>query len=234
MTTPLSHGYPDWARQSAESDIIVYFVAGQALPALTTVGPFFVGGMPSLYLAYGGTGIRNRVQFSFYADAALSQLVDQDAVTVSQNGAYTGSITVFAPYVTLTFEADTYPQTYNARVVMAPDARAATGANASAGQLLLGAPTNVPAGTNQDVIGTITWRGPAILYTEAPAAAGARIDLFHRRFDNSLIMIYHGLDSGRETVQLALQPSIIVARLMNPAGAARDFYYALNAKRRGD
>jgi hypothetical protein len=234
MTSPLLHGFPDWARQSAESDISVYFASAVALPALATIGPLFVGGIPSLYLAYGGSGVRNRIQCSFYADAAATQLIDQDAITVGQNGAFTGYITVYGPWVTFTFEADSYPQTYNARVAMAPAARAATGANASAGQMLLGAPLNVAAGTNVDVISSITWRGSAVLYTESPAAAGARIDLFHRRFDGSLILIYHGLDSGRETVELALQPSIVLARVMNPAGAARDFYFALNAKRQGD
>lgn len=234
MTTPLAHGFPDWARQSAESDITVLYASGAALAGATTLGPYFVGGMPSLYLAFSGTGTRNRIQFSFYLDAALTQLVDQDAITTSQNGGFTGSITVFGPYVTITIEADTYPQTYNARCVMAPSARACTGANASAGQMLLGAPQNVAAGTNVDVISAVTWRGSATLFAEAPAVAGARIDLFHRRFDNSLILIWRGPDAGRETVELAIQPSIVVARLMNPAGAARDFYFALNAKRQSD
>lgn len=234
MTSPVLHGFSDWARQAAEADIVVLYKVNEPLPGLTTYGPFFVGGMPSLYLAFNGTGTRNRIQFSFYLDAAMTQLVDQDAITTPSGGGFTGSITVFGPYVTITVEADTYAQTFNARCVMAPSARACTGANASAGQMLLGAPQNVAAGTNVDVISNITWRGSATLYTESPAAAGARIDLFHRRFDGSLILIYRGLDSGRETVELALQPSIVLARLMNPVGAARDFYFALNAKRQGD
>lgn len=234
MTSPVLHGFPDWNRQSAESDLVVFYKAAEALAGATTYGPFFVGGMPSLYLGFSGTGTRNRIQFSFYADQALTQLIDQDAVTTSQNGGFTGSITVFGPWVTITVEADTYPQTFNARCVMAPAARAATGANASAGQMLLGAPQNVAAGTNVDVISGVTWRGPAFFYAEPPAGVASEIHLYHRRFDGSLILIYRTTGGVREHVQVALQPSIVVARLVNPAGAARDFYFALNAKRQND
>lgn len=234
MTGPILHGYPDWNRQSAQSDLVVFYKAAEPLAALSTSAAMFVGGMPSLYLAFSATGVRNRIQFSFYADQGLTLLIDQDAVTTSQNGGFTGSITVFGPWVTITVESDTYPQTYNARCIMAPAARAATGANASAGQMLLGAPTNVPAGTNVDVISGVTWRGPAMFYAEPPAVAGAEIHLYHRRFDGSLILIYRTTGGIREHVEVALQPSIVVARLINPAGAARDFYFALNAKRQSD
>lgn len=231
MTSPVPHGYPDWARQSAESDMTVLYHVGEALAGATTLGPFFVGGMPYLYLAFSASGLRNRIQFSYYLDAAMTQLVDQDAVTISQNGGYTGSITVFGPYVTITIESSTYPQTYTAKVLMAPGARAATGANASAGQLALGAPANVPAATNVDNISVATWRGCAVFYAELPAVA-SEIHLYHRRFDNSLILVWRLVGNGlRETVKLALQPSIIVVRLVNPSAAAQNFFYALNAER---
>lgn len=232
MTVPITHGFPDWARQSAESDVAVLYNVGVALPAASTLGPFFVGGLASLYCNFSGTAVRSRIMFQFYLDEALTQLVDNDGIVTNTNGYYTGPIPVFGPWVSIVIEASAYPATYSAIVTMAPDAAAASGGEGSAGRILHGNPVNVAAGVTTTVTANATWRGSATFYAEI-AAATCAIELEALQLTGFVRLLYRLTGATlREMNIVALHTDAIRVRLVNPTAGALDFRYALTGMRR--
>lgn len=231
MTSPVLHGYPDFQRQSAESDISVLYLDTIVINGARTDGPLFVGGMQSLYVACTGSVTRTRVSFNFFLDKALTQPVDTDAIVVTAGGFYTGPVTVFGPYLQVVTEGSVYPNTVTVKILMAPGVQAATGPNGSAGELLHGNPTNVLATTTTTVLALPTWRGMAMCYAELPAVA-SEFNLEAVQFSGAARLLYRLVGNGlREMAQIALPTDIIRVRLVNPSGAAQDFRYAVNGIR---
>lgn len=233
MTTPALHGYPDWGRQAAESDIEVYYVQNEVIAALTTHGPLFVGGIQALYLSFEGSATRNRIMFSYYLDAAMTKLVDNDGIVINGAGYYTGPIPVFGPYVVITLEASAYPATVSTRLSMASHPASASGGEGSAGRIIHGNPTTVPGVTTTTVFANASWRGAAVLYARLPAVA-SELYLESLQLSGLVRITYELIGNGlRETVELALHTDAYRMRLVNPSAGPVDFRYQLIGKREG-
>ena len=117
MTQPVSHGYPDWGRQTAASDIVVVNSIGLNLTALTQTAIFFVGNLPYLYVRISSASSSN-VGIAWFADAAGTISLFGDVVTASTGGDGTQCIPVRGPYVRFTLERGAYPGTVNFQAIM--------------------------------------------------------------------------------------------------------------------
>jgi hypothetical protein len=232
MTLPLTHGYPDWIRQKAESDLTVMNEINTALAAPTTFGPFFVGGLAALYCNFSGSAVRSRIMFQFFLDEALTNLVDNDSAVTNVNGYYTGPVPVFGPWVSITVEANAYPATFSAIVTMAPDAASATGSEGSAGRILHANPLNVAAATTTTVTANATWRGMASIYAEIPSAAcSIELEALQLGGFTRLLWALNGAVL-RDTQLIGVHTDAIRIRLINPTAGALNFRYAVTAIRR--
>lgn len=119
MTTPLSHGFPDWGRQRAASDINILTLSSVNLVASTVYGPFFVGNMPYLYLRFDSASSMN-VGIAWFADAAATQSLFGDVATTATGGECVVAIPVRGPYVRFTVGRGAYPGTVSVQAYMTP------------------------------------------------------------------------------------------------------------------
>lgn len=119
MSLPVSHGYPDWARQSAEQDVTLLYQTGTVLNAASNTATFFVGVMPYLSIFYNIATNRGRLTAFWCLDQAGTQVVGVDKFLTAAAGSVACNIPVLGPWVFFAREASAYPDTVDTRIVMA-------------------------------------------------------------------------------------------------------------------
>ena len=70
MTAPVPHGYPDWGRSVAQSDVVIVNDTAQSINAVKDYGIFFVGNLRALGVIFVSNGNAGNVSLTFYADQA--------------------------------------------------------------------------------------------------------------------------------------------------------------------
>lgn len=234
MTSPLLHGYPDFGRQRAETDIVVLYQTNLVLNALTAFGPFFVGSIAALYLSFDGTAARSRLSFEFYLDQAMTQLVDMDGVVINASGYYTGPIPVVGPWVRIVAEASAYPGTVSIRCVMNPEMYTVAGQEGSAGRILHANPTNVAAATTTTVVANASWRGSVSIYYQLDAVAAQEFRLEALQLTGLVRILFSVIGNGLSGVaEIGVHTDAIRAILVNPSAGATNFRFHVIGKRRG-
>lgn len=117
MTTPVQHGFPDWGRQAASSDIRVFEIASTVQNQLSVVqGTFFVGNLPYLTMSQSvnAGGMRTTLQFR---DAPVGgNLIASNAIDTRLNMSCVGPVAVQGPYVEIITTVDAIGRTITLRV----------------------------------------------------------------------------------------------------------------------
>lgn len=150
MTTPITHGFRDFGRQTARADVQVFNSLGLNLVALTQTAVVFVGDIPYMYVRMSSTSSTN-LGISWFADAAGTVSLFGDVMTTATGGEAIQCIPVRGPYVRFTLERGAYPGTVNFQAFMVP------------------VPFNVYAGTDGEntlisVDGTVIPAGTAVAF----------------------------------------------------------------------
>lgn len=117
MTTPLQHGYPDWGRQRAASDILVLNVNNVAIPGNRVDGPLFVGTQPYLY-AHALCANQAEITLDWFADAAATIALERDQLVTGIGGDVTQCVPVAGPYLRITTNTSVNPSTTTLRFYM--------------------------------------------------------------------------------------------------------------------
>lgn len=117
MTTPLQHGYPDWGRQRAVSDILVLNTGSIAIPGVRVDGPFFVGNLPYLY-CHALCANQAEVTLDWFADSAATIPLERDQLVSGIGGDVTQCVPVAGPYVRITTNVSVNPSTTTLRFYM--------------------------------------------------------------------------------------------------------------------
>lgn len=108
MTTPVSHGYPDWRQYVGQTDIEVYTDAVVVGAATVIHGRFFVGTSQYLQILYqnaSGAG-GARLTLSWYKAATGAALIGTQTIDVRLGLFATGTMACLGPYVELSSIAD--------------------------------------------------------------------------------------------------------------------------------
>lgn len=101
MTLPISHGYPDYARQLATADTVYVESLSQAIVNVQDYGLFFVGNQNALF-AFGQTSTTaTRFQFDFFGDQAKTALLWTYSVDLQPGDTSLQPIHVFGPWVNI-------------------------------------------------------------------------------------------------------------------------------------
>lgn len=117
MTQPVSHGFPDWGRQLAASDIVIQNSLGLNLTALTQTAVYFVGNMPYMYIRLSSVA-QAQVSIAWFADAAATISLFGDVMVTPLGSEATQCVPVRGPYVRFALERSAYPGTVNFQAIM--------------------------------------------------------------------------------------------------------------------
>lgn len=171
--TPLGHGYPDWGRQTAASDIQVVNSVGLNLTGLTQLGVFPVHNLPYLYVRTDSASSTN-LGLAWFADSAATISLTGDTITTAVGGSAIQCVPVRGPFVKLTIERGAYPGTVTVQVFMVPK------------------PFNAYAGTagetNLIESNAVAIAGPGLLQLNATETRGGRI-FWNGEIENAAAMI---------------------------------------------
>ncbi len=119
MTSPVSHGFPDWGRQRAASDISILSITNQVANPTIQSDVLFVGNMPYMFVEAVTAG-RMAVDITWFADAGGIDNLGGDRLATPTGGDATVCIPVRGPYVRFDITATPAPQNVNLRVFMTP------------------------------------------------------------------------------------------------------------------
>lgn len=215
-------------QQSVIEDARIFYQVAKVLTGATVepiTRPIL---QPFLYVSFNAGANRCRVRFEYFLDETYTQKVDEDAIVVSANGFFAGTIPVHGQWLRMTLEASAYPTTVNLRVTQVTEPRNALGADGHANSIFNQRPRSVPTGTDVVTSGN-TWRGRATLMVELPAIAGSVVLIEGVPFTGTNRFLYRLAGNGlRECVDLALPAIPIQLSMTNPDPANQNFYVGLN------
>lgn len=120
MTSPVSHGFPDWGRQRAASDISILSITNQAANPVIQSDILFVGNMPYMFVEAIAPAGRMVVDITWFADAGGIDNLGGDVVATPSTGDAVVCIPVRGPYVRFDITATPAPTNVNLRVFMTP------------------------------------------------------------------------------------------------------------------
>lgn len=166
MTSPVAHGYPDWGRQRAASDILVLNLNNVAVAGTRADGPFFVGNMPYIHVT-AFSGSRTQIVLDWYADAALTISLDRDVLVTPVALDVIQCVPVRGSYLQVTTNVSVNPSNTTVRIFMMPvpfASAAGTGGDntlISVDNVLLGAGANAVIDAQTTRGGWIHWSAGA-------------------------------------------------------------------------
>jgi len=169
VTTPISHGYPDYGRYAAIGDKLLYHTAGAVIAAPLTPARMFVADVP--YLAVGFVDSNNNadVTITFWTDATAGVLLGTFAFAARAGTLFQRTIPTQGPWVEFTIA----PQGGNLTFTLTVSTAANTWANQNnsrSNALITKLNENVNAGVTEDWDGAYISPGQAFFYGEHASA----------------------------------------------------------------
>lgn len=207
MTSPLQHGFPDWGRQSAGSDILVAYEVGTNITGSTDYGPFFVGDSPYLYVSHSAA-VATNLSIAWFADAALTQSLFGDVITTASGGEAQQCIPVRGPWVRFRAERSAYPGIHNLRVYRVPTPFNVYAGTDGENNLIEENGTAVGAGATSTFNATSTRGGWIWWKGILEAAASTRILLLSVDFTGATHLLDYGSQDAGGTGRMILAPAL--------------------------
>lgn len=228
MTAPLPHGYPDWGRYQASADKSLWSVANVTIGVSTNYGPFFVGDVDFVRLYFLASTNHFNVSVKFYADAALTQFLMSDAVSVRQDDTYRRSIPVTGAYVLVQVSPSAAGSIFDARLTtLRHPARGNDGSDRD-GVLITDIDGSYAVGTTI-VDATKVIPGPAVFYGHAKTAS-TFLDLQVVNYVGTVLGLVRIINSTGPVSHLVyLPPQHVRIRVTNNSAGAAFFDLSLMA-----
>jgi hypothetical protein len=111
MTTPISHGHPDWGRTIAATDIQVIRVTHVQAAVEDDLGTFFVGNMPYFWVRMLVNNGGAKLVLSWMDAATGGNVIATNEVHTRVTITATGPFAVLGPWVQITSLTDVIPRT---------------------------------------------------------------------------------------------------------------------------
>lgn len=227
MTQPVSHGFPDWNRTVAASDIEVISQVGINIPGSQDFGPFFVGNMPYLFVECVPAN-RARVTLSWFADSAQTKPLNDDVLISPVGAGITQCVPIRGPYLLVSVEVSVNPTNTTLRVFMTPEPFAASAGLQGLNTLISVNGTNVGAGATVNFDTVETRGGWAYWHAHFETAVAFRIKLYSVSFTGALTLIDFVPASVNQEGKLLMIPATQMRiEAFNADGVARTLFAVL-------
>ena len=158
MTSPVVHGYPDYSRQTPESDVIFWKAVNEVVNAQTTKGPFFCGAFPAIGFRFSISVQNCRFTVRYFSDAAGTDFLGSIGIDGYTAQPITVTIPVLGPWFTVVIDVAAAGMQMLGACYAAPHANIAT-LNGSATNVLIAQPS-VAVGAGVTVPVDATWMFP--------------------------------------------------------------------------
>lgn len=172
MTAPTPHGFPDWGRYEAQSDVGLIAVVNDTLNLVQTYGPFPVGLFRFLGLRMHTGGARVRYEVTYYADQARTITLALYACIVPANSSNTQVFPVMGAWVDVTVTAASGPITHILYVFTTPEGSNTTGNLADGTMFNSGGFFNIAAATTTNFDFNAIFGGELSVWTHTQSASG--------------------------------------------------------------
>lgn len=122
MTNPVSVGYPDWNRASAQADVVVVEDLNRTSSVTVSYPLVPVTSIKALYITCLPLTGHLSVDFQFFADAAGTIVIDDYFISARQGDVISSPVKVLGPYVKISVDPGSVtPFTYSLQVTSMPE-----------------------------------------------------------------------------------------------------------------
>lgn len=224
MTQPIAHGYPDWHRVSAISDVIYVNTGVFNVATEQTFGPFFVAEQGAIGVALGADVNSWRFRLNFYNDSALSFLLERHEMELFGAGKLIRqALAVLGPWMTIT--ALPSGAGSDASIRAWGVAQPATPLTFAGANVLIDTTNNAIAiGASEDQTAATVWPGNAFLAFQMTAGT-ATLELRRVTHTGSSFPIWRRNLTAAQPVgeMVCLTGDTIIGRVINTSGAATTY-----------
>lgn len=170
MTQPVTHGFPDWARQTPAVDVIYERIDVPDIDALTSYGPYFVGATPHVGVLFGATTNNFDASFSFFADEALTLSLADVHLEIRQGQTAPQVIPAYGPWLRVNVVPSAANGSFFMRLWATPVPGRPMRDSARDNMLVSQTATNIGAGATSTFSPSRVWPGPAVWSVDTAAA----------------------------------------------------------------
>lgn len=224
-TTPVSHDYPDYARQLSSSDLIINSLGGVALAAERTEPIKLAGNYPYLHVAGFCATAGMRIRFAWFPDNTASFQIGTDEIHALAGVPIETTIPVRGPWVIITHTLSAYPN--NVTTIITNNAANATQHNAVDGSNLLWSVGNGgPLGGGANVTITAPCVRPGMAYWESDVLGAVAYTIYLFAVDYlgaELLLASLYAASGRAPRSVHLPAMTMRTRIFNQDAGAHDY-----------
>jgi hypothetical protein len=219
----ISHGYPDYGRYQAQSDVQFLHEVNVSINAQTNKSLGFVGQLPYMGVNFQGLTGAFSVLFAFYAEITYATLLGVYNFDVSSGGSFGGSIPVGGPFCQVTLYPFGPPKSYSADIWSAP-AEFSTFTSSPADNLLIAEKArSVGAGANFQWDAFRTFPGQAHLNLHTTAAVW-NATLWTVEYDGTLDFLAFFENAGANYNEDFYLPAAPARLLVHNGDAAAKFF----------
>lgn len=231
MTTPIQHGYPDYGRFSAQSDVILFSVNSEAVNPSIDHGPFFCAGFQYVALTMSPDTKSFQYQLIWTNDAAGTTTLAIDGAIMPIASSNTLVFPVLGPWLIVRATPRTAPGSHGLVVFVVPTGASLVGANADAATFTAGGGVTVGAGLTTTFNYTQVFAGQASVWSRITATAGA-INILVADLAGNYSTIALASDTivgmpKASNFQLFIPPRPLRVDCINLDAVARDFTFAI-------
>lgn len=172
MTQPISHGYPDYGRYSAESDIEIADIVADVVNPSTDYGPFFVGHTQFMALAMTATTGRFNYQLLYSKDNPATKFVAKQEAVAPQGGPSTLVFPTLGTWLTIRATPHAAPGIHTMYAFVVPTGATINGSSSTDTLFTSGGFFNVAAAGSATFLFSHMFQGQASVWTHTDASNG--------------------------------------------------------------
>lgn len=234
MTQPLSHGYPDYGRFRALSDVVLESFIEDTLTTTTEYGPHFTGALPFLVLKGAPDGARAKYTLLWYNNSDLDLLIAADSMILPAASASRNVFPVMGPWLVIQVSMSAYPNVHGMSASMVSSGAALTGDSTTDLTIFDRPIANVAAGTTETLTATKVFGGEVSVFAYgAPATSTIRMDKTDLAGARTQFMYFSDKAAGEPTITRwtgFIPPVPLVVELTN--GSAAPGFYSFHMQAR--
>lgn len=231
MTQPISHGYPDYGRYSATSDIEIADIVADVVNPNRAYGPFFVGHTLFMCLSMTATTGRFNYLLSYSKDNPSTKVVASQQAVAPQGGPSRLVFPVLGPWLTITATPHAAPGTHTMYAFTVPSGASIVGPVGTDPLFNSGGFFNIGAGGNATFLFSHMFQGEASVWTHTTAANGL-IEIQCIDGTGTPALLACGSNTGvgnpkEEHFDIMLPPRALQIQCFNNDAATKEFAFSI-------
>lgn len=234
MTQPVAHGYPDYGRYSALSDVELFNVVADVVNPTKDYGPFFMAPYQYFAISMTASTSRFRYQFLYSKDNPATTFVGKQAAVAPQGGPSTLIFPALGPWMTVRVTPAAAPGTHTMYGFVVPQATSWVGSLADDTLFNSGGFFTVAAGTSATFLFSHMFAGEASVWTHTQGAA-AFVEIGALDLAGVMTQLGVGSNTGaampkNTNFTLMIPPKALTVICHNLGGALAEFAFAISGR----